>query len=58
MPRSDKQKLKLLCIADMLRKETDENHGLSTNEIIARLEQQGIKAERKSIYISHQSFRI
>jgi len=34
----------------MLTKETDENHGLTTAEIINKLEAVGIRAERKSVY--------
>ncbi len=50
MPKSEKQKMKLLVLADLLRRETDEEHGISMNEILSRLESEGIRAERKSIY--------
>jgi predicted DNA-binding transcriptional regulator YafY len=50
MPKSENQKLKLLYIADMLRKETDENHGVTVPDIISMLEKNNITAERKSIY--------
>ena len=50
MARSEKQKQKLFRIIEMLMKETDEEHGLSINEIISRLEELGISAERKSLY--------
>ncbi len=50
MPKSENQKLKLLILADLLRRETDEDHGISMNEILARLENEGIHAERKSVY--------
>ena len=50
MANSGNQKLKILKIHDMLLRETDENHTLSTRQIIDRLEADGIKAERKSIY--------
>lgn len=50
MPKSEGQKLKLLYIIDMLEKDSDENHPLSTPEIISRLEALGIHSERKSIY--------
>lgn len=49
MPKSANQKLKLLYICDMI-KDTDENSPISVNEIIQRLAQQDISAERKSIY--------
>ncbi len=50
MPRSEKQKHKLIRLLEMLMRETDEEHGLTMNEIIARLSEIGISAERKSIY--------
>ena len=50
MARSEKQKQKLFKILEMLIRETDEEHGLTMNEIISRLSAFGIKAERKSIY--------
>lgn len=43
-------KLKLLYIMDALVNETDENNRLGTSELIAMLKEQGISAERKSIY--------
>ena len=50
MARSEKQKQKLFRILEILMKETDEDHGLSINEIISRLCELGISAERKSLY--------
>ncbi|MCR5754125.1 MAG: WYL domain-containing protein [Acetatifactor sp.] len=50
MARSEGQKLKLLYIVRMLEDESDEQHPLSTQYIIERLEKLGIRAERKSIY--------
>lgn len=50
MARSENQKLKILYIYDMLMRKTDETHFLTTNEIISRLEENGVLAERKSIY--------
>lgn len=50
MARSERQKLKLLYIIRMLEEYSDENHPLSTAEIITRLEAVGIHSERKSIY--------
>jgi predicted DNA-binding transcriptional regulator YafY len=50
MPKSEKQKLKMLYIQKMLLEDTDESHTLTVNEIIERLTVLGIKAERKSIY--------
>ncbi len=50
MAKSEKQKQKLFRILEMLMRETDEEHGLSVNEIISRLSNMGIRAERKSLY--------
>jgi len=50
MARSSGQKLKLLYIIKILEENTDENHVMSTAELIERLEAQGIHSERKSIY--------
>lgn len=50
MPKSEKQKLKLLYIMDYLMEYTDEKHSVTTQEIIAFLAANGISAERKSIY--------
>mgnify|MGYP000782602231 CR=1 FL=1 len=50
MAKSSGQKLKLLYLSKMLRENTDENHPMSTPDIIKYLENQGIHAERKSIY--------
>ena len=50
MAKSENQKQKLFRILEMLMRETDEDHGLTINEIISRLEEYGISAERKSLY--------
>lgn len=50
MAKSPGQKLKLLYIIKMLEENTDENHVMSTAEIISRLAANGIHSERKSIY--------
>lgn len=50
MARSEKQKLKLLYILQFLMEHTDEDHSVTTQEIIAHLAANGITAERKSIY--------
>ena len=44
------QKLKLLYVMNILLNETDEDHPLNANDIIGRLQELGIEAERKSIY--------
>ena len=50
MTDKSSQKLKLLYVLQMLEQETDENTGLTMNDILQRLEEKGISAERKSIY--------
>ncbi len=50
MAKSEGQKLKLLYIVKMLEEHSDEQHPLSTAEIIERLGALGIRSERKSIY--------
>ncbi|SFQ49261.1 Predicted DNA-binding transcriptional regulator YafY, contains an HTH and WYL domains [Lachnospiraceae bacterium XBB1006] len=50
MAKSEKQKLKLLALRDILMEKTDADHTLSTTQLVAELEKLGIHAERKSIY--------
>lgn len=44
------QKIKILCLLQILRERTDENHIMSATELCKALEEYGISAERKSIY--------
>ena len=50
MAKSSNQKLKALYIFKILQEKTDENHAISTQQIIDELAGYEIKAERKSIY--------
>ena len=50
MPKNPNQKLKLLYLYQILMQKTDEEHKLTTDELIAALSRCGIEAERKSIY--------
>ena len=50
MAKSEKQKLKLLYLKDILLEKTDEEHYLKMEEIINLLAEKDIAAERKSIY--------
>ncbi len=50
MSKSPYSKAKLLYLAKILLTETDEEHPLSTNELIEKLALYGISAERKAIY--------
>lgn len=45
-----KSKLKLLFLARIFAKETDESHGISVQEIIEKLAEEGIEVERKTVY--------
>ena len=58
MANQPHQKLKLLYILQMLLKHTDEEHTLTTQQIIDELEVEcGIAADRKSIYRDLQTLR-
>ena len=50
MAANGKQKLKLLYLYKMLDEQTDAEHGLSMAQILEKLAEQGITAERKGIY--------
>ena len=50
MPKSPRQKQKLLYVAKFFLEHTDENHPAQTPQILEYLEKNDIKAERKSIY--------
>ena len=50
MPRSANQKLKLLYLAQILMEQTDEEHPLTVQALIAQLAKHDIQAERKSVY--------
>ena len=57
MPRSSKQKLKLLYVMDFLLRQTDEDHLASLVQILEHLEANGIAAERKSLYDDFDTLR-
>lgn len=57
MPKAEKQKQKLLYILKMLYEKSDENHPIRMDAIIAMLDREGIKAERKSIYNDMDTLR-
>ena len=44
------QRLKMLYLQKILAEETDQNHGLSIQEIIHRLEEYGVNVDRKTLY--------
>lgn len=50
MARSEKQKLKIIYVLKLLMENTDDEHVITTGQIIEKLKNYGIEAERKSIY--------
>lgn len=57
MANNGKSKLKLLYIRQILEDETDEEHGISMSQLISRLEEHDIPAERKGVYRDIQTLR-
>lgn len=58
MAKTINQKLKILYIMQMLMENTDEEHTLSTADIISNLRLQGIEAERKSVYDDIEQLKV
>ena len=58
MAKGQRQKLKLLYLKDILLEETDETKGLTLDEIIEKLENRGVSAERKSLYDDFEQLRL
>lgn len=50
MPKSENQKQKLLYLLKFFYEETDEEHTLTVNQMLDKLDQNGISAARRSIY--------
>ena len=50
MAKNPNQKTKLLHLYDIFLHETDEEHGITVKELIAKLDALGINADRKTIY--------
>lgn len=57
MARSENQKLKLLYLIKFLREWTDEEHGLTLEQVVEKLKGEGIEAERKSLYSDMELLR-
>ena len=49
MPNENRQKVKLLILMELLRQETDEDHPITTSEIIRRIGEYGISCERRTV---------
>ena len=58
MAKSPNQKTKLLHLARMLLRQTDDDHPLTVAQIIEALAREDIKAERKSIYDDLEALRL
>lgn len=57
MAKGVNQKRKLLYLADIFKVYTDENHGLTIQDIVDMLEQQGVSADRKTLYLDFEELR-
>lgn len=57
MPKNERQKLKLLYLKKILEEQTDADHPMTMAQILAALDSNGIKAERKSIYDDIEALR-
>jgi len=55
MPKSENQKQKILFVMDYLQKHSHKDHPVNTTELIRMLKQEGISADRKSIYSDVQA---
>lgn len=58
MPKAPNQKYKLFYILELLRSESDEKHPVTMPQIISYLKQNGIHAERKSVYSDMEALQI
>lgn len=58
MSKSRNQKSKLLYLAKILREETDEEHALTLQELISRLESYEISADRKTLYTDLEELQL
>lgn len=57
MAKAFNQKMKILYLIQMLMQNTDAEHVMNMQEIIAYLDEKGIKSERKSIYDDFDTMR-
>lgn len=57
MAKGENQKLKMLYLAKIFREETDEEHPMSVNEIIAALHAYDVNADRKTLYQDFEELR-
>ena len=57
MAKSENQKLKIIYLRELLL-ETDEDHPITMDQILMRLRERGVDAERKSIYSDLEALRV
>jgi predicted DNA-binding transcriptional regulator YafY len=55
--KQELKKLKLLYLLHILQRETDEDHGLTSPQIIAKLAEKGVEVERKTLYRDFECLR-
>lgn len=58
MPKSFRQKLKIIYLMEAFQRKSDEEHPLTVNDLITYLKEYGISAERKTIYDDIEMLRI
>ena len=58
MPKGAGQKLKLYYLSQIMIRKTDDDHALTMPQIIDLLSEQGISADRKSIYDDFDALRV
>lgn len=58
MAKSPRQKLKLLYLMQIFLEKTDDNHGLQISDLIEKLQQYGIEAERRSLYSDIEALQV
>ena len=57
MAKGSNQKLKLLYLMQIFSRETDEDHKLTMSEIVSRLADLGVSADRKTLYMDFEELR-
>lgn len=58
MPRGANQKIKVLHLMKILLERTDDEHGLTLNELCDALKEQGVEVERKALYDDIETLRV
>ena len=57
MAKGPNQKLKLLYLMKIFMEETDDEHGLTMPQLIAKLNAYGVNADRKTLYQDMEELR-